>query len=108
LNFATLDDGPPNAILGIMPKRKRTRTESQDANQFAASIVRQTIASTPGPVPVDLDDSATVSQIMREMGRRGGIKGAATLNARLTPKQRSLSARKAAKARWANSTKKTA
>jgi hypothetical protein len=25
---------------------------------------------------------------MREVGRRGGIKGAATLNARLTPKQR--------------------
>lgn len=74
---------------------KRTRKESQDINQFAASIVRQTIeASEPDP------DRATISQVMRAMGRRGGIKGAATLNARLSPAQRKASARRAAQARW--------
>jgi hypothetical protein len=84
---------------------KRTRTRSQDINQFAASIVAQ--ATDPGPesLPVDLDNKATVSRIMREMGRRGGIKGAATLNGSLTAKQRTQSARKAAKARWAKNGK---
>jgi hypothetical protein len=76
-----------------MPKR----TRSQDINQFAASIVAQ---ATAEPQPVNLDDPAMRSQIMRAMGRRGGLKGAATLNARLSPKQRKASARNAALARW--------
>jgi hypothetical protein len=76
---------------------KRTRKESQDINQFAAAIVRQ---STEQPGPVDLTDQAAISQVMRAMGRRGGLKGAATLNARLTPAQRRKSAQRAAQARW--------
>ncbi len=83
---------------------KRTRIRSQDINQFAASVIAQ--VTDPGPeLPVDLSDKATVSQIMREMGRRGGIKGAATLNRSLTAEQRKRSARKAAKARWAKNGK---
>ena len=75
--------------------RKRTRKkESQDINQFAASVLRQTIASSEEP------DQSTISQVMRAMGRRGGLKGAATLNSRLTPAQRKASARRAAQARW--------
>jgi hypothetical protein len=75
---------------------KRTRNESQDINQFAASIVKRTIEASEGPDP----DQATISQVMRAMGRRGGLKGAATLNAKLSPAQRKASARRAAKARW--------
>jgi len=82
-----------------MPKRTR-KPESQDINQFAASIVAQATAPKP---PVDLDNPAIRSQIMRAMGSRGGIKGAATLNARLSPKQRKASARNAALARWGKS-----
>lgn len=78
-----------------MPKRKRK--ESQDINQFAAAVVRQ---RTEQPGPVDLTDRAAISQVMAAMGRRGGLKGAATLNARLTPAQRKASARRAARARW--------
>jgi hypothetical protein len=74
---------------------KRTRTKSQDVNQFAASIVAQST-----DLPVNLDDRSMVSHIMREMGRRGGLKGAATLNGRLSPAQRKASARRAANARW--------
>ena len=73
-----------------MPKRTRT----QDINQFAADIVRQSTGGDPTP------DQATISQVMRAMGRRGGLKGAATLNARLSPAQRKASARRAARARW--------
>ncbi len=76
---------------------KRTRKESQDINQFAHSIVKQ---STEQPGPVDLTDREAISQVMRAMGRRGGLKGAATLNARLSPAQRKKSAQRAAKARW--------
>ena len=36
-----------------------------------------------------------------ELGRRGGLKGGKARAAKLTPEQRSESARKAAKARWA-------
>jgi len=76
---------------------KRTRKESQDINQFAASIVRHTIeTSEKQPEP----DRATISQVMSAMGRRGGLKGAATLNAKLTPAQRKKSAQRAARARW--------
>ncbi len=81
----------------------RARKHSQDINQFGASVVAQATGSES--LPVDLDNKATVSQIMREMGRRGGIKGAVTLNGSLTAKQRTLSARKAAKARWAKNGK---
>jgi hypothetical protein len=87
---------------------KRTRKESQDINQFAASIVRQATGQVPPEITIDLNDKATVSEIMREMGRRGGVKGAATLNGRLTAKERKLSAQKAARARWAKRAKKTA
>jgi hypothetical protein len=75
---------------------KRTRKPSQDINEFAFSVVKQ---STETPLP-DLSNKATVSQIMREMGRRGGLKGAVTTNARLTPAQRKKSAQRAARARW--------
>jgi hypothetical protein len=82
-------------LCRYLDMRKRTPSKSQDINQFAAVVVRQTIESSE-PEP----DEATISQVMRAMGRRGGIKGAATLNARLTPAQRKASARRAAKARW--------
>ena len=36
-----------------------------------------------------------------ELGRRGGLKGGKARAAKLTPEQRSESARKAARARWA-------
>jgi len=81
---------------------KRTRKQSQDINQFAASIVAQ---STGTDLPVNLGDRSMVSQIMREMGRSGGLKGAATLNARLTPAQRKAAARRAAQARWGKKAK---
>lgn len=84
---------------------KRTRNQSQDINQFATSIVKQ---STQEPGPVDLTDQAAISQVMRAMGRRGGLKGAATLNARLSPAQRKKSAQRAAAARWGDKAKKAA
>jgi hypothetical protein len=84
---------------------KRTRKESQDINQFASSVLQRTIQDSEG---TGEPDRATISQVMAAMGRRGGLKGAATLNARLTPAQRKASARRAAKARWGDKAKKAA
>jgi hypothetical protein len=80
------------------PKPKRTRSESQDINQFAASVVTQ---STEVPIPADISNKTAVAAFMREMGRRGGLKGGHARAAKLTPRQRTLSARKAANALWA-------
>jgi hypothetical protein len=55
---------------------KRTRSKTQDINQFAADVLRQTIQE---PGPVDLSDKAAISQVMRAMGRRGGKAAAAIL-----------------------------
>ena len=74
---------------------KRTRNQSQDINQFAADVVKRSTEPAP-PEP----NQAVISQVMAAMGRKGGLKGAATLNAKLSPAQRKKSARRAAQARW--------
>ncbi len=40
-------------------------------------------------------------ELARKLGRRGGLKGGPARAAKMTPEERSESARKAAKARWA-------
>jgi hypothetical protein len=40
-------------------------------------------------------------ELARRLGRRGGLKGGPARAKKLTPKERSESARKAAKVRWA-------
>ena len=74
---------------------KRTRNQSQDINQFAADVVKRSTGTEPA-----IPNQAVISQVMAAMGRKGGLKGAATLNARLSPAQRKKSAQRAAQARW--------
>lgn len=76
-----------------MPDRSRKRPT--DVNELAAQIVGE---ATGGIEPVDPDegkDSAAVA-----LGRRGGLKGGKARAAKMTPEERSASARKAAQARW--------
>lgn len=40
-------------------------------------------------------------KLAKELGRRGGLKGGKARAAKMTPEERSESARKAARARWA-------
>jgi hypothetical protein len=80
---------------------KRTRKQTQDINQFAADVVRRSTGIETAATP----NQALVSQVMAAMGRKGGLKGAATLNARLSPAQRKKSAQNAARARWAKKDK---
>ena len=76
-----------------MPDRSRKRPT--DANERAFQIVGE---ATGEIEPVDPDagkDPAAVA-----LGRKGGLKGGKARAAKMTPEQRSASARAAAQARW--------
>ncbi len=48
-----------------------------------------------------MTEDEEIRELARKLGRRGGLKGGAARAKKLTPEERSESARKAAKARWA-------
>jgi len=76
-----------------MPKRSR---KPHDLNSMAASIVAQsTDPDDKGDEPQPEKNPAAVA-----LGRLGGLKGGKARAEKLTSKQRSDSAKKAAKARW--------
>lgn len=82
-----------------MPKRKRT-TEKLDTVQNARRVFLQAVESTE---EVHL---TVVQQVMREMGAKGGRIGGKRRLETMTDEQRKRSARKAAKARWAQAKKR--
>jgi len=71
------------------PKRPR------DANQLAKSIVDLSTGEAEEPNPDEGKDPAAVA-----LGRKGGLKGGKARAANMTKAERSVAARKAAKARW--------
>jgi hypothetical protein len=75
-----------------VPKRLRKRS---DVNQLAAAVVEQARAERPAKSP-----KALISQIMSQMGRKGGRKSGARRMENYTPEERREIAFKAAKARW--------
>ena len=70
---------------------------------MAASIVAQVTGQDTQPLPAE-----AISAVMREMGRRGGLKGGKARAAALTPRTRKAIAKKAAAARWKKRPAKTA
>ena len=77
-----------------MPKRSRM---PRDPNQNAKAVVDfATRQREPDPAPHVKNPAAV------ELGRMGGKIGGKRRAAKMTPEQRSDSARKAALARWAN------
>ncbi len=78
--------------MGAMPKRSR---KPRDPNAMAAAIVDEATSDEPTPDPDEGKDPAAV-----ELGRRGGLKGGKARAKKLSAKQRSAAAKKAAKARW--------
>ena len=83
-----------------MPKRTRT-IPKLDTVQNARRVFLEAIEST------ETVTLTVVQQVMREMGSKGGKIGGKRRMETMTDAQRSKSARKAAKARWAK-VKKTA
>ncbi len=76
--------------------QKRSSKSESDMNTLAKSIVdRATGQIEPEPASASL-----ISQVMREMGRKGGLKGGKARAVSLSKKRRAEIARKAASARW--------
>jgi hypothetical protein len=79
-----------------MPNRSRKSKERLDLSQLAKRIVDEATGQTERtPAPNEGKDPLAV-----ELGRRGGLKGGKARAAKMTKKQRSESAKKAAAARW--------
>lgn len=76
-----------------MPDRSRKRP--RDVNELAAQLVDEATSDEPRPDPDDGKDPAAVA-----LGRRGGLKGGKARAAKMTPDERSASARRAAQMRW--------
>ena len=83
-----------------MPKRTRN-TQELDTVQNARRVFLEAVEST------ETIQLTVVQQVMRQMGAKGGKVGGKRRLETMTDAQRSRSARKAAKARWAK-VKKTA
>jgi hypothetical protein len=79
-----------------MPKRTGT-TPKLDTVQNARRVFIEATQTT---------ELTIVQQVMREMGSKGGKIGGKRRLETMTDEQRKRSARKAAKARWANAKKK--
>ena len=75
-----------------MPDRSR---RPRDVNALARQLVNEATGEAPPFDPDAGKDPAAVA-----LGRRGGLKGGKARAERMTPEERSESARKAAEARW--------
>jgi hypothetical protein len=77
-----------------MPKRISKKTT--DANQIAYQVVQVATSESPAREI----DSATLSKVMAEMGRKGGKIGGKRSLETMSAKERKKRAKKAATARW--------
>jgi len=81
-----------------MPKRSRTKTGSEDANQIGFRVVQQSIRDPDAPPPKPRAKRKNPAAVA--LGRKGGLKGGHARAASMTKAERSESARRAAAARW--------
>jgi hypothetical protein len=76
-----------------MPKRSGKRP--RDLNRLASTIVDEATGEAPKTDPDEGKDPAAVA-----LGRKGGLKGGKARAAKMSAKERSEAARKAAATRW--------
>lgn len=85
----------PDRSRTLRPKASKPKRPPSDPNRAARSVLDAVIARTEGkPEPVAKNPAAVA------LGRMGGLKGGKARAEAMTPKQRTASAKKAAKARW--------
>ena len=84
--------------IQAMPDRSRKRP--RDPNQLAKFVVDAATASRDDGVSSAEQEEKNPAAVA--LGRLGGLKGGAARAARLSAKERSRIARKAAKKRWSN------
>jgi hypothetical protein len=78
------------------PKSKRKKQSEPDVNQLAYRLVQE---STSEAEPETMT-KAQISQLMAQMGRKGGKIGGKNRMEKLSPEGRTQLALKAAQARW--------
>jgi hypothetical protein len=83
--------------------RKRSRNEPEDEFQAGIMAVNMLTGDTPAEKAETLPKltKSVVSQLMAQMGRKGGKIGGKRRAANMTEQQRSEAASTAARARWA-------
>jgi hypothetical protein len=79
-----------------MPDRSRKRP--RDVNELA----RQIVGEATGEAPPASDPDAEKDPAAVALGRKGGLKGGKARAEKMTPKERSEAARRAANKRWGN------
>jgi hypothetical protein len=81
---------------------KRSSKTPRDPNQLAAHLVALTTGDEPPLSAVEkvMSNDELRKQIMREMGRAGGLKGGKARAASMTPDRRKEIAQAAAAKRW--------
>jgi hypothetical protein len=90
-----VDSSGRPAILGIdMPDRSKKRP--RDPNQLAYQIMLESTEQAPKYTPQEKPKNPAAV----ELGRLGGLKGGVARAAKLSPKERSQIAAKAAETRW--------
>jgi hypothetical protein len=80
-----------------MPKRS---SKARDVNALARRIVDEATGEKPVETKKESDADAGKDPAAVELGRRGGLKGGKARAKKLSAKQRSEIARKAAATRW--------
>lgn len=96
-----------------MQKRSSKPKRSSDPNLLARSVVEEAIGEplltneeiTKLATSEGKEEKSLISQIMAEMGRKGGKKGGKRRLETMTPEERSRAAFQAARARWSKKKK---
>jgi hypothetical protein len=81
--------------MAVWGMPKRISKKLADSNQIAAGVVAAATSDTP-----ESTQPALYSQVMAEMGRKGGKIGGKRSLETMTPAERKRRAKKAAESRW--------
>lgn len=81
-----------------MPNRSRTTKRPRDFNARAFQSVAILTGTAEAQPPAEPEDPVRAAAAL--IGRKGGLKGGKARAAKMTPEERSASAKKAAEARW--------
>jgi hypothetical protein len=89
-----------------MPKRKSK--PPLDVVQNARRVVLESVGATDEVPQAPAPSRSVISQVMAEMGRKGGLIGGKRRLETLSDRRRSQIAKQAAQARWSKKKKKSA
>lgn len=87
---------------------KRTSSPKLDPVQNARRVVLASVGDTEAPQDAPKPSRSLISQVMAEMGRKGGRIGGKRRLETLSDRRRSQIAKQAAQARWSKRRKKPA